>query len=261
MNIFKQAYFFLKYSIRANTLHGTHSPFVYQFLEQILYQKVSNEKIAQIENIRKKLLLDDRKIEIKDLGAGSQQNNNRIKEVKSIAKNALKPSKYAALYYRIIQSKKPKNIIELGTSLGITTSYLATASTEKIYTLEGCPNTLAIAQETFNKLGFKNIIAKEGNFDIEFPALLNTINSVDFVYFDGNHTKEATLRYFELALEKANENSIFIFDDIYWSEEMMDAWKIIKSNSRVTITIDLYFIGLVFFKKGQAKENFTILYK
>jgi len=260
MNIFKQTYYYLKYRIRANTLHGTHSPYVYQFLEQILYQNVSNESLNKIELRRADLLKDQRQIEITDLGAGSHQNNNRIKSIQGIAKSALKQARFAALYYRIIKSNNPANIIELGTSLGITSSYMAMASTQKVYTLEGCPNTLSIAKETFEILQIKNVETILGNFDDTLPTLLAKLNQVDFIYFDGNHTKSATLHYFNLALAKANENSLFIFDDIYWSEEMIDAWKIIKADPRVSITIDLYFIGLVFFKKGQAKENFTILF-
>mgnify|MGYP000005510051 FL=1 len=260
MNIFKQTYYYLKYRIRANTLHGTHSPYVYQFLEQILYQNVSSESLKKIELRRADLLKDQRQIEITDLGAGSHQNNNRIKSIQGIAKSALKQARFAALYYRIIKSNNPTHIIELGTSLGITSSYMAMASTQKVYTLEGCPNTLSIAKETFEVLQINNVETVAGNFDDTLPTLLEKLNQVDFIYFDGNHTKSATLHYFNLALAKANENSLFIFDDIYWSEEMIDAWKIIKADPRVSITIDLYFIGLVFFKKGQAKENFTILF-
>ena len=260
MNIFKQTYYYLKYRIRANTLHGTHSPYVYQFLEQILYQNVSSESLKKIELRRADLLKDQRQIEITDLGAGSHQNNNRIKSIQGITKSALKQARFAALYYRIIKSNNPEHIIELGTSLGITSSYMAMASTQKVYTLEGCPNTLSIAKETFEVLQIKNVETILGNFDDTLPTLLEKLNQVDFIYFDGNHTKAATLHYFNLALSKANENSLFIFDDIYWSEEMIDAWKIIKADPRVSITIDLYFIGLVFFKKGQAKENFTILF-
>jgi predicted O-methyltransferase YrrM len=260
MNILKQTYYYLKYRFRANTLHGTHSPYVYQFLEQILYQNVSEESLNKIEIRRADLLKDQRQIEITDLGAGSQQNNNRIKTIQRIAKSALKQPKFAALYFSIIKSFKPENIIEIGTSLGITSSYMAMASPQKVYTLEGCPNTLSIAKETFKVLQINNIETILGNFDDSLPVLLAKLNQVDFIYFDGNHTKSATLHYFNLALNKANENSLFIFDDIYWSEEMIDAWEIIKADPRVSITIDLYFIGLVFFKKGQAKENFTILF-
>ena len=128
MNIFKQTYYYLKYRFHANTLHGTHSPFVYHFLEQILYQNVSSKNLNKIELRRTDLLKDQRQIEITDLGAGSQQNNNRIKTIQRIAKTALKQSRFAELYYRIIQSSKPEYIIELGTSLGITSSYMAMAS-------------------------------------------------------------------------------------------------------------------------------------
>ena len=215
MNIFKQTYYYLKYRIRANTLHGTHSPYVYQFLEQILYQNVSSESLNKIELRRADLLKDQRQIEITDLGAGSHQNNNRIKSIQGIAKSALKQARFAALYYRIIKSNNPAHIIELGTSLGITSSYMAMASTQKVYTLEGCPNTLSIAKETFEILQINNVETVAGNFDDTLPTLLEKLNQVDFIYFDGNHTKSATLHYFNLSLSKANENSLFLFDEYF----------------------------------------------
>ncbi len=260
MNLFKQAYLYTKYLLNSKTLHGTHSPFVYSFLEDVVYQKLKYGEFENIEKRRLDLINDTRSIIIKDFGAGSEKNDGKSKRISKIALSSLKPAKYAELYFRIIKWQQPANIIEIGTSLGITTSYLASATTNEVISMEGCPNTLIIAKETFKTLGKNNIKTIEGNFDLEFPKLIESLTTVDWVYFDGNHRKKATLDYFELALKKCNEQSIFIFDDIYWSEEMMEAWEIIKAHPKVVITLDMYFIGIVFFKPGQAKENFTIKY-
>ena len=181
------------------------------YMEHILYPKVASESLNKIEIRRADLLKDQRQIEITDLGAGSRQNNNRIKTIQRIAKSALKQPKFAALYYSIIKSANPAHIIELGTSLGITSSYMAMATSQKIYTLEGCLNTLSIAKETFEILQINNVETIAGNFDETLPALLEQLNQVDFIYFDGNHTKSATLHYFNLAITKANENSVWIW--------------------------------------------------
>jgi predicted O-methyltransferase YrrM len=150
--------------------------------------------------------------------------------------------------------------VELGTSLGITSAYIASANnTSKLYTLEGSKNTATIAQENFNKLQLKNINLVQGNFDDTLPRLLSQIEKVDLAFVDGNHRKEPTLNYFNQFLQRSTEGSIFIFDDIHWSAGMEEAWKQIREHPSVTLTIDLFFIGLVFFKKDfKAKQHFSI---
>ncbi|MBS1502223.1 MAG: class I SAM-dependent methyltransferase, partial [Bacteroidetes bacterium] len=190
---------------------------------------------------------------------GSHVNNKRRKKIRDIAKNALKPPKLAQLIYRLAADWKPENIIELGTCLGTTTLYLHNAAPKAtLYTLEGCPQTAGVAAELFKKDQAKGITQIIGNFDDTLPGIINALDKLDFVYIDGNHTKEATLRYFEWCLPKAHENTLLIFDDIYWSEGMKEAWEQIKAHPQVTVTIDLFWIGLVYFRKGQAKEDFLI---
>jgi predicted O-methyltransferase YrrM len=151
------------------------------------------------------------------------------------------------------------SIVELGTCLGITTLYLhAAAPNAKVYTLEGCPQTAGVAKDVFGKAGVKDINVITGNFDDTLPGVIAGLDKLDFVYIDGNHQRDATLKYFEWCLPKVHEDTMLIFDDIYWSEGMKQAWAQIKSHPDVTATVDLYWIGLVFFKPGQAKENFMI---
>ena len=151
--------------------------------------------------------------------------------------------------FRLVNHFQPKNIIELGTSLGITTLYLAASSKKiSVQTLEGCPQTAAKAKE--------DVIV--GEFSETLPQVLKNTARVDFMYFDGNHRKEATLNYFEQALSHVAEESIFVFDDIHWSKEMEEAWQIIKSNPKVSLSIDLFHLGILFFRQGIPRQDFVL---
>ena len=250
---------YIKHRLTAKTRHGIHSPFVYNLVDKVIYDFKPRTDYKQIEQLRKSLLSDEREITITDLGAGSHINNNKKKLVRQLAKNALKPKKLAQLIYRISNDNKPKNIIELGTCLGLTTAYLAKAMPEaNIISIEGCPQTAEIARENLTKLEIDNVRLLTGNFDTVFPGIINETDSLDFVFVDGNHRKEATLNYFNWCLSKVNDNTVLIFDDIYWSKGMKEAWEEIKSNPRVSVTIDLFWIGLVYFKTDQEKEHFRI---
>jgi predicted O-methyltransferase YrrM len=248
---------YLLHRIRAKTRHGVHSPFVYRLVDTIIYDEAPKTDYAEVESIRQNLLNDNRTITVTDLGAGSHVNNHKQKKVSDIAAHALKPPKLAQLLYRIAADRQPRNIIELGTCLGVTSIYLQKAAPgAKVYTLEGSPQTAAVAKETFEKAGLNNIELVIGNFDDTLPGIINGIDQLDFVFVDGNHQKGATLNYFEWCLPKVHENTLLIFDDIYWSEGMKEAWAQIKAHPQVTVTVDLFWIGLVFFRKGQVKEDF-----
>jgi predicted O-methyltransferase YrrM len=250
---------YLLFLLKAKTRHGLHSPFVYRLVDEVIYDFRAKKVYAQVEKIREELLADDRVITVTDLGAGSHVNNNRTKRVGDIAKNALKPPRLAQLLYRLVADLQPDNIIELGTCLGTTTVYLQKAAPQaKVYTLEGCPETAKIATESFKKADLNSIELITGNFDDTLPGVIAQLDKLDFVFVDGNHQKDATLKYFEWCLPKVHEDTLLIFDDIYWSEGMKEAWAQIKAHPQVTATVDLFWIGLVFFKPGQAKEDFRI---
>jgi predicted O-methyltransferase YrrM len=253
---------YLKYTLSASNGkgHGVHSPFVFDFIIHVLNDKKRYETYQQIEAIRKDLLTDETLLTIQDFGAGSRVDGNLQRKVSSIAASALKPKKYAQLMFRMINYYHPKNILELGTSLGITTSYLGSAGNNtSVVTMEGSPAVAGVAQNNFNKLGLKNIQLIEGNFDETLASTLQQINTVDFAFIDGNHRKEPTIQYFNQLLSKTKEHSVLIFDDVHWSEEMEQAWEIIKQHEAVTLSIDLFFIGIVFFRNEQkTKQHFTI---
>jgi predicted O-methyltransferase YrrM len=261
---FKLLFKFVSYKINASNAkgHGVHSPFVYEFIRKVLLDKRKYYAYDAIEYCRKDLLKDKRVLHIEDFGAGSRLRKANQRTVKEIAHSSLKPKKFSQLLFRIVNHYQPSNILELGTSLGITSAYLASAKDDaKVYTMEGSNEIAAIAHLNFQKLKLKNISIITGNFDVTLPPFLNKQKNIDFIFIDGNHRLEPTIRYFEMLLPKLNEHSILIFDDIHWSEEMELAWKQIQEHSEVTVTIDLFFIGLVFFRKeNKVKQHFQIDY-
>jgi predicted O-methyltransferase YrrM len=251
------AYF--KHQLRSKTRHGVHSPFVYRLVDKVIYDFHTKPYYGRIESLRKELRQDKREITFTDLGAGSQVNNSKQKKVSALAKYALKPARLAQLIGRLAADVQPRMIIELGTCLGLTTSYLAEAAPEaRVVSIEGCPATAALARQNLEKLGIKNAEITVGNFDEVLPRVIAGQKQLDFVFIDGNHRKDATLNYFKWCLPVLSENSVMIFDDIYWSRGMKEAWEEIKAHPGVAVTVDLYWIGLVFVRKGQAKEDFRI---
>jgi predicted O-methyltransferase YrrM len=253
---------YLRYYITASNGkgHGMHSPFVFDFILSVLNNRHKYLPPEEIEDLRKELLDNNKTITIEDLGAGSRIQSLRQRTIKSLAKNALKPKKYSQLLYRLVKHYQPQNIVELGTSLGITTAYLSKAnSSAHITTIEGSPSIAAIAQQNFQKLNCSNIQLLQGNFDSLLPTVNGQLSTVDLAYIDGNHRCEPTLNYFEQFLLKKNSNSIFIFDDIHWSEEMEQAWQTIKAHPSVRCSIDIFFLGFVFFREEfKAKQDFVI---
>ncbi|CAN5271586.1 class I SAM-dependent methyltransferase [soil metagenome] len=256
---------YLLYVIRAKNKkgHGIHSPFVFDFVTNVLNDKSLPENFKQIENIRKELLKKNDTINVTDYGAGGANPNETIeKKIKQIAATSLKSPKYAKLLYRIAKYYQPSNIVELGTSLGITTSYLAAAAANgKVYTLEGSASIAEIAKANFKRLALINIEQVTGPFESTYQPLLSGLNSLNLLFVDGNHREVPTLRYFELGMEKISPTSIFIFDDIQYSKEMESAWRAIQDHEAVRLSIDLFFIGIVFFNNDvKIKQHFEIMF-
>lgn len=247
--------------MRAYKLHGVHSPFVFDLYHHVLHHTGHFPTYTYVEALRDNLLDDERQLQVTDFGAGSRSINQKARKVKDIARTSAKPAKYGQLLFRLVNHFQPKTILELGTSLGLTTSYLAEArKNSRIYTFEGCPNIAQVALENFRKQGYRNITLVEGNIDKTLEQQLQQVEQLDFAFLDGNHRYEPTLRYFEHCLSKSHENSVLVLDDIYWSAEMKRAWQEVKRHPQVRQTVDLYFVGLVFFRKQQPKEHFTLYY-
>ena len=259
MNYFKQTKKYIKYLVTAKTRHGVHSPFVYKLIDECIYCKIKYPELKIIEESRKKLQNSKVSIEIADFGAGSKINISKSRFVSDIAKHSAKDAKYGRLLFNLCRYLNPKIGIELGTSLGISAMYQTFGADKmQLYTLEGCSNTANIA--IYNLKDFPNVNVSVGPFESTLEDILSRICKLDYVFFDGNHQKQPTLDYFNKCLVKKHNDTIFIFDDIHWSEGMEEAWEIIKSHNEVTVTIDMFMVGLVFFRKEQPKEHFIIRY-
>ncbi len=237
-----------------------HSPFVFDFILCVLNNKNDYQPPAEIEALRKSVLHHQKKIVVNDMGAGSRSNNTKEKTVAQIAKSALKPKKYAQLLFRLAKHYRPQTIIELGTSLGITTAYLATAHPHaKVITIEGSALIAEEAKTNFNQLRITNIEQRVGNFNSVLPSVIHQLPSVDLAYVDGNHRYQPTMDYFHQLLTTTNAHSILVFDDIHWSPEMEKAWQEIKQHPMVLCTVDIFFLGFVFFRNEfKVKQHFSI---
>jgi predicted O-methyltransferase YrrM len=250
--------------------HGIHSPFVFDFVIHVLNDHRDYPAYSRIEALRKRLETDPTLLDIEDLGAGSALRvtwnstvrATRQRTVADLARHAAKPKKLGQLLFRIAQYYRPGTIIELGTSLGISGAYLASGGTEaKMWSIEGAPAIAGVAAGNFQSLGLRNLELITGNFDQVLAPVLDKAGPVDLAFVDGNHRREPTLRYFHALMERASPSSVLIFDDIYWSADMEEAWAEIKNDPRIYLTIDLFFIGLVFLRSEfKVKQDFTIRY-
>lgn len=248
---------YIKFLTKSSNQHGVHSPFVYNFVTKCLYNKTKFEAYTKLKQYKKELLQSNTVLQITDLGEGSKVLDANQRNVGKMAKTSSSSKKDSNLLYRLSDYFKFKTVLELGTSLGMGTYALAIAiPTSKIITIEGCPNTSNFAQSQLKNHHINNVEFLIGNFSDTIPNLKN--NNFDFIFFDGHHNKEATIEYFEALLPKTHNETVFVFDDIYWSEGMTEAWEYIKNHVTVTVTVDVFHLGFVFFRKEQAKEHFRI---
>src|SRR5258706_382203 len=197
----KTVFKYLQYYLTASNGrgHGVHSPFVFEFITEILNDTTRYGDYRQVEDLRKELLKNKAIIQVNDLGAGSVASKTDQRTIASIARNAAKPEKFGQLLYRMAKYYRPATILELGTSLGITVSYLAKANPgAKIVTLEGSKEIVTVARKNFQTLGLQHIEIIEGNFDDILSAAINRFPSIDFSFIDGNHRLQPTIRYFEM---------------------------------------------------------------
>lgn len=252
---------YLNHLVKARTRHGVHSPFVYDLVAHALRPGEPPAECAPVETLREELLRSTRTIRMNDLGAGSRVFDLPVRRVADIARTSLKQPKHARMLFRLARYFDPGQVLELGTSFGISTLYLALGAEHgRVTTIEGCPQTHHLAQQHFDRLKVRNIAALLGSFRQRLPEVLERTEALDMVFIDGHHAKEPTLDYFAQCLGKAHNDTVFVFDDIHWSRGMQEAWETIKAHERVTVTIDLYDMGIVFLRSEQAKEHFTLRY-
>lgn len=259
---FKHVLPYIKYYITSATKYDVHSPFVYDFITKILEDNTVYSEYEFLNKQIKTLSKNNSLLETEDYGAGSSFGFEKQKKVSDILYNTAYNKKYGKLLFRIVKYFKPKKILELGTGLGIATAYMALANKNaQIITIEGSKTIASTAIENFKALNISNIKVLNEKFDDVLTEALNELQKVDLVFIDGNHQLISTLNYFNTILPYCSNNSIVIFDDIRWSEDMFKAWNKIIENEVVTLSLDLYKTGIVFFRKEiKAKQHFVLRY-
>jgi len=252
---------YLRYYLSAKSRHQIRSPFVQQFAAKVLDDRRRYYAFSDIEVLRKLLLRDNSTIKVTDYGAGSQVDAHKTRKIKSITRYSATSPFFCRVLFRLINLYKPETLLELGTSMGISTMYQqAAAKNARFVTIEGCPHIAEMAQQNFRRLQVENDIELvNGRFNAVLSDTLAQFKQLDYVFIDGNHREKPTLDYFEQCLEYAHDDSVFVFDDIHWSAEMEAAWATIKAHPAVTLSIDLFFCGVVFFRKEQPKAHYTLI--
>ncbi len=254
---------YIRYIFKSKSRYIIHSPFAYKLINEVFLDNSSNSDIDILDSFRKQLFKRSTLIETTDLGAGAGKKTyiTIVTPLGKIARQRSLDNKSLNLLYKITRYFKPASILEFGTSAGISASYIGKASDfKKFVTMEGCAVLASHAKNYFDSLNLSKIELRVGNFDDILDKTLSEFEQLDMVFVDGNHRRKQTTDYFMKCVTKAHENSIFIFDDIHWSPEMEKAWEEIKKHKRVSVSIDIFKMGILFFNKGIARQDFVIRY-
>lgn len=237
----------------------TSSSFIEELFNHVFYEELPYYHYDLINDIRNDLLQSSKQIIVSDLGAGSKKFNDNRRSVGELVKYNASPRKQGELIARLVSYFKPERIIELGTSLGIGSLYFALPNSKaQIHTIEGCENLAEQAKINFQIAQAKNIKQHIGNFREILPVILNNLDAVNMVYFDGHHDYRATIDYFQVCLPKAAPGAVFIFDDIYWSEGMAMAWQEILAHASVAVSFDLFRFGIVILNMEIEKQHYVL---
>lgn len=250
---------FFNYWLDAVNEHSLHSPFLFNFYNNVLKNEPRQPEVEALAAVKKKLRHDHRTIHVTDLGAGSLKLKTNERKISDIANISTTPEKYSALYARIISYFQCKHILELGTSLGVNTLYLSKANPEgSIVTFEGCPEISKVARQIFEENAVKNVRLIEGDISETLPAYLSKSIDLDFALIDANHRFAPTMQYVEWLMQKVHAQTVLAVDDIHYSADMERAWEAIQQHPSVHTTIDLYRCGLVFFDPSLTKQNVVL---
>lgn len=250
-NKFFQAKAYVTYWLDAVDEHSLHSPFYFDFYTRVIKKNKTGTPIDRAEKLRAQLLKDERYLSDSDPGSGSSTK----RQVRLVAENSLSPLALSSLYNDMIDYFKARKVIELGTSFGINTLYLASKKERSVTTFEGSSDVAEIAKLTFEFSAAKNIELIEGNLDSTLKRYIQSIRKFDMVLMDANHRYEPTLRYFNLLMPKLHENTVIILDDIHYSAEMERAWTELKHHKLVYGSADIFRCGILFFDPSLNKQH------
>lgn len=248
--------------LRARSRYHVHSPWVYELIVQALRHPAFDPSCIPIEQLRRQLLHDRRTIRIQDYGAGSHIHKRDIRSIQSLARHAAKPPVLARILFQLCRMLQPAMVIELGTSLGITTAYLAKAAPQAhVITVEGSESIAQEATKNFQQLRLQHIQLMPSTFEEAIPAILSQLQHPFLLFVDGDHRYDTTLQYVQAFLPYLHHDSCIVVDDIHWSRGMEKAWETLLSDQRVNLSIDLFFLGMLFNRNGRFQpEHFRLRY-
>lgn len=245
------------------TGEGIHSPYLFELVRFVLRDRNAYYCFSDIERRREMLLSCRDVLDYVDYGsAGTPEGKHIERRVCDIARGHLERAEVAQMLFRLVNfigdhGGRPLEILELGTSLGVTTAYLAAVdSRNRVVTLEGSEDVLRVAADVWKALNIENIESHQGNIDDTLYSCAR--GQLDIVYVDANHTYEATLRYVQFLLPRMTEKGVIAVDDIHYSAEMEQAWEALKADDRVTTSMDLYHVGLLFVDPHYLKRHYKI---
>jgi predicted O-methyltransferase YrrM len=252
---------YIKWFLKAKNRHGVHSPFMYHFNEECLNKIYPLHIFEEIERERSILLKNQNLLTFHDPGAGSRRKGRTkgkvTREIRTIARNSLQKVRHCIFFYSLAKYLEARNILELGTSFGITTAYMAKSGAETD-TIEGAAPVADIASGIFNKLNYTNVNLHRGIFDEIIPLIKKNNKIYDLVFIDGDHRGHALLKHFEVIVKQISPTGVIVIDDIRWSKSMYEAWKTIIELEEVVVSVDLFSMGLLFFRPGMSREKFYL---
>ena len=271
MNLF-QMIEFLRFYRAAVTKYQLHSTFVYELSVAMLEDSRGYYAFSDIEALREKMLSSEVMVNFTDFGTGSggqfrqkteeTASQSTLRSVRSIARQSGSSARQGQMLFRLVNFLQPQRMLELGTSVGIGAMYLAAAAREsQMISLEGSDEIAHVARTHLDFMGLsKKVEVREGAFEQTLLPALQNLKSLDLIFLDGNHRKTPTLHYFETCLPFAHAKTVFVFDDIYGSTEMTEAWEQIKNHSSVTLTLDFFELSLAFIDPDfREKQHFKIV--
>lgn len=242
------------YWLKKEDNYSLQSPFVANLYRNLkLYLQNSKTKDLEIEDWRKALLQDEEILEIEDYGAGSKKlNKQRFRSTKAITRYSTSNRKFSQLYQYFCMQSPGKCVIELGTCVGLNTFYLSKVVQSHLYTFEGSKSLIRKAKEGCGNQPIKFV---EGDIGKTLPAVLDQMGKVDFILLDANHTYEGTITYLKMVMPYLHDQSVVAIGDIHWSKEMEKAWEEIAQQPQVSLSLDFFECGILFFRKGLAKSQ------
>ncbi len=252
---------YIRFRLSAGKAYSIHSPFVYKLYSDVFQNKnklLPADVKKKIASIRKELYQKNENLKLFQLGGKNRkvhEHSTAGKYIQSVSVSSTEGS----LLYGLVQYFKPTNVIELGTGAGIGSMYMTSADENiPLYTIEGNADMYSIASDIFKKYRYFNIHIQHGTFDEALPSTLKRAGSAQMVFIDGDHTSHGLFRYYNQIRPFLTKTSILILHDIYWSDDMQMAWKKMISLPDVTVSIDVFYFGILFFRSDIAKQHFKL---